>query len=82
MFTKSELERCHKADFQSYNMNDLTDVTNLKIDINESIIKRASKYFDIVKNPYIFRVGDVGVKINCVGNKSLTDSIIDLAELN
>lgn len=79
MFTKSQLEECRKADFNSCNMNDLPDVTNLKIDIDEPIINRARKYFKDVKNPYIFRVGDVGVKINCSGDKSLSDSIVNIA---
>lgn len=82
MFTKSELERCRNAEIFNVNKNDLYDLSFVSIDRTQPVIKRASKYFDTVKNPYIFRVGDVGVKINCVGNKSLTDSIIDIAELN
>jgi len=79
MFTKSQLDECRKADFNTCNMNDLPDVTNLKIDIDEPIINRAGKYFKEVKNPYMFRVGDVGVKINCFGNKDLSESIISIA---
>lgn len=82
MFTKSQLEECRKADFNTCNMNDLPDVTNLKIDIDEQIVNRARKYFKDVKNPYIFRVGDVGVKINCSGDKNLSDSIVNIASAN
>ena len=82
MFTKSQLEECRKADFRTCNMNDLPDVTNLKIDIDEPIINRARKYFKDVKNPYMFRVGDVGVKINCSGDKNLSDSIVNIASAN
>lgn len=78
MFTKSQLDECRRADFNSCKINDLPDVTNLKVDIEEPIINRASKYFKVVKNPYMFRVGDVGVKINCSGNKSLSDSIVNI----
>ena len=42
----------------------------LKIDVEEPIINRARKYFMDIKNPYIFRVGDIGVKINCSGDKT------------
>lgn len=82
MFTKSQLEECRKADFNTCNMNDLPDVTNLKIDIDEPIINRARKYFKDVKNPYMFRVGDIGVKINCSGDKNLSDSIVNIASAN
>lgn len=79
MITKSELEECRKADINSFDINDLTDITNLNIDTGKSIINRTAKYFETVKNPYMFRVGDVGVKINCIGDKSLADSIINLS---
>lgn len=78
MFTKSQLDECRKADFNTCNMNDLPDVTNLKIDIDEPIVNRARKYFKDVKNPYMFRVGDVGVKINCSGNIDLSESIMNI----
>lgn len=82
MFTKSQLDECRKANFNTCNLNDLPDVTNLEIDINEPIINRARKYFKDVKNPYMFRVGDVGVKINCSGDKNLSDSIVNIASAN
>lgn len=82
MFTKSQLDECRKADFNICNRNDLPDVRNLKIDIDEPIINRAKKYFKDVKNPYLFRVGDVGVKINCSGDKNLSDSIANIASAN
>ncbi len=79
MFTKDELVRFRKADISSCNINDLTDVTKLMIDIDEPIINRAQKYFKDVKNPYMIRVGDVGVKINCGSGKNLSDCIINIA---
>ena len=78
MFSKEELKKCRSADICSCDINKLTDVTNLKVDVSESIIDRARKYFQSVRNPYMFRVGDVGVKINCGKGKKLSDSIIDI----
>ena len=60
----------------------LADINNMKIDTNEPIGKRCEKYFCEVKNPYAFRVGDVGVKINFVGNNDFTDSLANLASTN
>ena len=78
MFTKLQLDEYRKVDFNTCKMNDLIDVANLKIDMNEPIISRVTEYFQVVKNPYIFRVGDIGVKINCSGNKTLVDSIVNI----
>ena len=79
MFTKSELSACSRTDINSCNINDLTDITNRKVDITEPMHSRAEKYFEFVKNPYLFRVGDVGVKINCQGNKDFSELIISIA---
>ena len=82
MFTKSQLDECRKADFNTCKVKDLPDVTNLKIDVEEPIINRARKYFMDIKNPYIFRVGDIGVKINCSGDKNLSDSMVNIVSSN
>lgn len=78
MFTKDELEKFRSADISSCNIKNLTDVTKLMIDIDEPIINRAQKYLKDVKNPYMIRVGDVGVKINCGSGKNLSDCIINI----
>ena len=79
MLTKTELGEYRKADLNYCKVSDLTDIADLKINTKDSIINRISKYFETVKNPYMFRVGDVGVKINCIGDKDLADSIINLS---
>lgn len=81
MFTKSQLYECRKVDFNSCKINDLPDVTKLKINVEEPIINRAGKYFKDIKNPYIFRVDDIGVKINCCGENDLSKSIINIVAL-
>ncbi len=49
MFTKSQLDECCKADFNTCKVKDLPDVTNPKIDVEEPIINRARKYFMDIK---------------------------------
>lgn len=82
MYTKTELEAFKNADFSSYKINELTDVSGLKFDMTESVVNRAEKYFDTVENPYIFRVGDVGVRVNCIGSKPLGDSIVSIVKVH
>lgn len=82
IYTKSELEAFKNADFSSYKINELTDVSGLKFDMTESVVSRAEKYFDTVENPYFFRVGDVGVRVNCIGSKTLGDSIVSIVQVH
>lgn len=60
----------------------LADISGMNIDTKEPIDKRCEKYFDTVKNPYAFRVGKVGVKVNFVGSNDFTDSLANLASIN
>ena len=46
MYTKTELEAFKKADFSSYKINELTDVSKLDFDMSESVVSRAQKYFN------------------------------------
>lgn len=82
MYTKTELEAFKKADFSSYKINELTDVSKLDFDMSESVVSRAQKYFNEVENPYIFRVGDIGVKVNCIGSRTLSESIVNISQVN
>lgn len=79
MYTKTELEALKNADFSSYKINELIDVSGLNFDMTESVVSRAEKYFNTVENPYIFRVGDIGVKVNCIGSRTLGESIVNIS---
>ncbi len=60
----------------------LADISGMDIDTKEPIDKRCEKYFKTVKNPYAFRVGKVGVKVNFVGSNAFADSLANLASIN
>lgn len=82
MLSKSELSACKSTDICACDLNNLTDISCVALDRHRPLFERAEQYFSAVKNPYVFRVGDIGVKINCTGTKDLTQSIIDLAGRN
>lgn len=82
MLSKSELSARKTTDICTCDLNTLTDISRVAIDCHRPLLDRAEQYFAAVKNPYVFRVGDIGVKINCTGTKDLTQSIIDLASQN
>lgn len=82
LISKAMLEEYKNWDFNSCNKSSLIDIMQVKINTDKPLEYRFDDYLRSVKNPYIFRVDDVGVKINCIGNKNFVDSIIDIVKSN
>ena len=78
IYTKEELEQLKNVNIDDLESKNLTDISSMKIDTKEPI----EKYFDTVKNPYAFRVGKVGVKVNFVGSNDFANSLANLASIN
>ena len=75
MLSKSDLEELKNAEFVKEEFENLPDISNIHPDIDEHLYNRAKLFFEYVKNPYLFRVGDIGVKVNFVGDKSFHDAV-------
>lgn len=82
IYTKEELGQLKNVNIDDLANENLADIGSIKIDTKEPIEKRCEKYFDMVKNPYAFRVGKVGVKVNFVGNNDFANSLANLASIN
>lgn len=76
MFSSAELKNCRAADFSSY--DNFTDLREIKIDESKKVPERVENFLEQVKNPYLFKVGDVFVKVNYKDGKDLADSLISL----
>lgn len=81
MYTSEELEQCRNSDFDYCSKEGLTDISDIEIDTKKSVYDRMQSYFASVSNPYMFRVGDVGVKVNCLGEKDLCDALAEIVNL-
>lgn len=53
-----------------FNIDDLVDIRNIKINVNQPIQEKIVDFVRQVKNPYLFKVGDVVVKVNFNNNGS------------
>lgn len=82
IYTKEELEQLKNVNIDDLANENLADIGSIKIDTKEPIEKRCEKYFDTVKNPYAFRVGKVGVRVNFVGSNDFANSLANLASIN
>ena len=51
------------VDIKKINKDDLVDVRGLTFDITVPMEQRAERVMEMVKNPYCYRVGKLGVKL-------------------
>ena len=55
--------------------SDLVDLRDVNIDTEKALSKRITDYFEQIKNPYLFRIGDMSVKISFCSDRSFTDAL-------
>ena len=58
-----------------YSKSDLVDLHDVKIDPSKSVAEKMNDYFEQIKNPYLFKVGDVRVKVSFGGDRSFTEAL-------
>lgn len=67
------------VNIEKVNKEDLVDVSGFTFDISVPQEQRAARIIQAVKNPYCFRVGDIGVKLEFSDNApALQDVFTDL----
>lgn len=75
MLTKSRLELCKNAEIALCDKSNLTDLREITVDKNESITERINSFIGQVKNPYLFKVGDVIVKVAYSGGRDFSSAL-------
>ena len=68
MQNKLNLSELADVDITAVNKEDLVDVCGLTFDTTIPREQRAAQVLRKVKNPYCFRVGDMGVKLEFLDN--------------
>lgn len=62
----------------SENHEKLVDLKEIQLDESKSVHERMLDFLEKVRNPYLFRVGDMIVKVNFFGKESLQSKIEEL----
>ena len=75
MLTKSQLAFCRDAEIALCDKNALTDLRDITIDKSKSVRERIENFTGQVKNPYLFKVGDVIVKVAYSGGKDFSGAL-------
>ncbi len=66
------------VDIRTVNKDDLVDVSDIRFDNSVPQEQRAARILEMVKNPYCFRIGDIGVKLEFPENgPALQDMFTD-----
>ena len=63
MFTPKELEDLKQVDPLTVNLDDLIDINDVKIQTELPREERIADFIRQIKNPYLFKCGNVVVKI-------------------
>lgn len=75
MLTKSQLALCKDAQIALCDKNNLTDLRDITVDKSKSVREKIESFTGQVKNPYLFKVGDVIVKVSYNGDKDFSGAL-------
>ena len=75
-----KLEHCRNVNFDDVKLEDVDEITDIKIDRRKSSNERILAFLIKTKNPYIFKVNGKLVRIRFSENSNLTadDLVMDL----
>lgn len=75
MLNSFDLKLLQSADIADFEKSDLVDLRDVKIDAEKSVPEKMNDYFEQIKNPYLFKVGDARVKVSFGTNGSFMDTL-------
>lgn len=84
MDRQAELEQLKNMDIAQCELEQLVDLRSVSIDRALPISERLCSLWEQMKNPYLFRVDDIAVKVEFSSGKSLENALLSflLAEKN
>ena len=75
MDRQAELNRLKNMDIEQCEPDQLVDLRSVSIDKMLPVPERITSFIKQVKNPYLFKVDDITVKVEFSSGKSLEDSL-------
>ena len=76
MQQQAETEYLKNADIEQSIPDQLVDLRSVSIDKSLPAPERMISFFQQIKNPYLFKVDDITVKVEFSSGKSLEDSLL------
>jgi len=53
----------------------LVDLRDVKIDVDKPVHEKMTDFFEQIKNPYLFKIGDMKVKISFAGKRTFSEAL-------
>ena len=78
MLDKSQLARCKEVDVSSCDINSLVDLREINIDTTKPVPQRMESFLEQVQNPYVFKVGDIVMKVDYGNGKQFAEAFTDI----
>ena len=84
MVDSANLNLLKEANIETCDPDQLVDLRSVSIDREKSVPNRVRSFVEQVKNPYLFKVDDITVKVEFSSGKRLEDALLSflLAEKN
>ena len=84
MSHQTELKRLKNMDIEQCDPDQLVDLRSVSIDKSRPVPERMRSFVKQIRNPYLFKVDDITVKVEFSSGKSFEDSLLSflLAEKN
>ncbi len=68
MITTTELNIMKNQDFMTCDENQLVDIRDISVDSTKNKQDKLLDFIEKIKNPYLFKVGDIIVKVKFADN--------------
>lgn len=78
MLDETGLIKLQNADIESCDKNSLTDIKNINIDADQPSVSKMKSFVEHVGNPYLFKVGEIAVKLEFEGGVSFNKAFANL----
>ena len=75
MLNYFDLINLKTAAIADYSKDSLVDLRDVKIDSGKSVPEKMNEYFEQIKNPYLFKVGDMRVKLTFGGERPFNEAL-------
>jgi len=73
---REKLDRCKNIDLKDVSLDDVDEISSIKIDRRKSSNERILDFLTKIKNPYIFKVNNTLVKIGFSDNNRTADDAL------
>ena len=70
--------KLQNADIESCDKNSLTDIKNINIATDQPSVSKIKSFVEHVGNPYLFKVGEIAVKLEFEGGVSFNKAFANL----